>query len=145
MRLADEAATARLGQTIAAALQKGDVVLLSGELGAGKSALARSILRARGVTGSIPSPTFTLVQSYETPNLTIHHFDLYRVRNPRELDELGLEDAIDTGALLVEWPERAADRFPADALSITLSQAGGEARDADIAGPGRWRSILGVL
>ena len=124
MSLGSEAATVALGARIARGLHAGDAVLLSGELGAGKTALARGILRARGVTEHVPSPTFTLVQSYETPGLTVRHFDLYRVENARELDELGLDEALDEGAILVEWPERAPARWPADALHIGLAIAG---------------------
>jgi tRNA threonylcarbamoyl adenosine modification protein YjeE len=95
------------------------VVALSGELGAGKTALARAILRGRGVCGHVPSPTFTLVQAYETPGLTVHHFDLYRIERASELSELGLDDAIEGGAVLIEWPERGMPAYlAADALKI---------------------------
>jgi len=145
--LKDEAATAELGARIGAALARRDVVALSGELGAGKTALARAILRGRGVEGPVPSPTFTLVQAYETPHLTVHHFDLYRVEDESELRELGLEDAHEDGALLIEWPERGMPRpWAADALAIALAiGAGGETtRELRITGPARWREpILG--
>jgi tRNA threonylcarbamoyladenosine biosynthesis protein TsaE len=143
--LKDEAATAGLGARIAAALVPGDVVALSGELGAGKTALARAILRARGVEGHVPSPTFTLVQAYETPGLTVHHFDLYRVEDETELRELGLEDAREEGALLIEWPERGMPRsWIADALSISLAMAPAveTGRRARIVGPARWRAVF---
>jgi tRNA threonylcarbamoyladenosine biosynthesis protein TsaE len=141
--LKDEEATAGLGARIAQALAPGDVIALSGELGAGKTALARSILRARGVEGHVPSPTFTLLQAYETPGLTIHHLDLYRIENPRELMELGLEDALEEGALLIEWPERGMPaHLAADALEIALEARGESARIARISGPGRWRDAF---
>jgi tRNA threonylcarbamoyladenosine biosynthesis protein TsaE len=143
--LKDEAATARLGARIGAALAQGDVVALSGELGAGKTALARAILRGRGVEGHVPSPTFTLVQAYETPGLTVHHFDLYRVEEETELRELGLEDAHGEGALVIEWPERGMPRhWAADALSISLNIGGGgeTTRQLIIAGPARWRELF---
>jgi tRNA threonylcarbamoyladenosine biosynthesis protein TsaE len=143
--LKDEAATAQLGARIAGALTAGDVVALSGELGAGKTALARAILRGRGVEGHVPSPTFTLVQAYETPGLTVHHFDLYRVADESELRELGVEDARQDGALLIEWPERGMPRsWTDDALRIRLElQAGaGASREACIAGPVRWRETF---
>ncbi|HEY4265600.1 MAG TPA: tRNA (adenosine(37)-N6)-threonylcarbamoyltransferase complex ATPase subunit type 1 TsaE [Micropepsaceae bacterium] len=147
MTLKDEAATARLGARIAAALVPGDMVAFSGGLGAGKTALARAILRARGVEGHVPSPTFTLVQAYDTPGLTLHHFDLYRVEDEAELRELGLEDAREEGVLLVEWPERGMPRsWMDDALRISLSMApppaGETARLARIAGPARWREMF---
>jgi tRNA threonylcarbamoyl adenosine modification protein YjeE len=144
VELKDEAATAALGEQIAARLKKGDAVLLSGELGAGKTALARTILRALGVCEHVPSPTFTLVQPYETEALALWHFDLYRVENARDLDELGLEDALAQGAVLVEWPERAEGRLPSDALNIALSVTGEHSRAARITGPARWRAFMGT-
>jgi len=112
LTLDDETVTAALGARIATALRPGDVVALAGDLGAGKTALARAILRGLGVAGHVPSPTFTLVQSYETPGLTVHHFDLYRIEDKSELRELGLEEAKEDGAVLIEWPDRrrASDR-----------------------------------
>lgn len=142
MHLPDEHATMLLGARIARVLAAGDAVLLFGDLGAGKTALARAILRARGVTGAIPSPTFTLVQSYDTEGLTVHHFDLYRIKDPRELDEIGLDDALNGGAALIEWPERAEGRLPGNALSISLVHAGGDAREATFTGPARWRDFM---
>jgi tRNA threonylcarbamoyl adenosine modification protein YjeE len=138
--LADETATAALGARIARALKPGDAVLLKGDLGAGKTTLARAILRSLGVEGHVPSPTFTLVQNYQTRDLALFHFDLYRIENARELTELGMDDALEDGAVLVEWPERG---FPArlapDALTITLTQTGTNAREARIDGPQRWQ------
>lgn len=143
LALKDETATAELGARIGGALACGDVVALSGELGAGKTALARAVLRARGVTGHVPSPSFTLVQAYETPGLIVHHFDLYRIESPTELSELGLDDAMDRGALLIEWPERGMPaHLAADALNITLVSVGETAREAHITGPARWRRIF---
>ena len=142
MSLGSEAATQALGARIARGLRAGDAVLLSGELGAGKTALARAILRALGVTEHVPSPTFTLVQSYETPGLTLRHLDLYRVENPRELDELGIDEALDEGSILVEWPERAPSHWPADALHVALTIAGETSREATVCCPPRWRDII---
>ena len=140
--LEDEAATVALGARIADALRAGDAVLLSGELGAGKTALARAILRARGVTEHVPSPTFTLVQGYETGDLTVRHFDLYRIEDEWELDELGLDDALSEGAVLIEWPDRAATRLPEDALKVDLRVTSERSRKARISGPPRWRDVL---
>jgi tRNA threonylcarbamoyladenosine biosynthesis protein TsaE len=143
LTLRDEAATAELGARIAAALAPGDVVALSGELGAGKTALARAILRGLGVAGHIPSPTFTLVQAYETPGLTLHHFDLYRIERASELSELGLDDAVEGGAVLIEWPERGMpSHLAADALKITLEPTGETIRALKISGPARWRDVF---
>ena len=132
--LADETATVRLGEDIAAAVVPGDVVALVGDLGAGKTTLARALIRAvladPGI--DVPSPTFTLVQSYDG-DLPVHHFDLYRLSSPDELDELGLGEALAAGVVLVEWPERAGDRLPADALTVTLS-GDGDGRRASIGG-----------
>jgi tRNA threonylcarbamoyl adenosine modification protein YjeE len=140
--LEDEAATVALGAGIARGLKAGDAVLLEGELGAGKTALARAILRALGVAEYVPSPSFTLVQAYETPGLTVRHFDLYRITAASELNELGIDDALADGAVLIEWPERARERMPADALEIHLSARGDNSREAKISGPARWRSIV---
>ena len=123
--LPDEEATALLGEDIAAALQPGNVVALKGDLGAGKTTLARALVRALAAdpTLEVPSPTFTLVQAYET-RLPVAHFDLYRVGSPAELDELGFSDAAADGVVLIEWPERAGDRLPADAIVVELTQLG---------------------
>jgi tRNA threonylcarbamoyl adenosine modification protein YjeE len=141
--LNDEAATAALGARIAGGLKRGDAVLLRGELGAGKTALARAILRELGVDSHVPSPTFTLVQAYETPKLTVSHFDLYRILKPMELFELGLDDALEEGAALVEWPEHGfPKRFTGEALVVALSTVSEGAREAHISGPARWRAII---
>jgi tRNA threonylcarbamoyladenosine biosynthesis protein TsaE len=143
MDLADENATADLGARIARGLRAGDAVLLSGELGAGKTALARAVLRALGVDEHVPSPTFTLMQTYDTAKLTVRHLDLYRVEDARELDELGLDEALDDGALLVEWPERAAGRWPDDAMHVALTTTGETSRRVAVQAPSRWREVLG--
>src|SRR4029077_13530987 len=135
--LADLAATDALGARIAASIAVGDVIALRGDLGAGKTTLARAILRALGVSEPVPSPTFTLVQSYDTTRLTLRHFDLYRIVDSSELDELGIDEALDEGAALIEWPERAGGRLPHDALNVALTtNAGG--RHAHVSGPSRW-------
>jgi tRNA threonylcarbamoyladenosine biosynthesis protein TsaE len=145
--LADETATAELGARIAGGLEKGDAVLLKGDLGAGKTTLARAILRALGVQGHVPSPSFTLVQAYETGGVLVSHFDLYRIDDDGEMVELGIEDALDQGVVLVEWPERG---FPArlaqDAVTVALRQTSAQAREAHISGPKRWaRHIAGAV
>ena len=126
LKLADEEATRLFGEDIAAILAPGDVLALEGELGMGKTALARAILRALSDDPAleVPSPTFTLVQSYEDGRLPVRHFDLYRLSSPDELEELGFAEATREGAVLVEWPQRAGDMMPADAVTIALSEDG---------------------
>jgi len=137
--LPDLAATTTLGAAIAGQLAPGDAVLLSGDLGSGKTTLARAILTALGVDETVPSPTFTLVQAYETPRFPVSHYDLYRLKRPSEMDELGLDEALDDGAALIEWPERAEDRLPPDALRVHL--LADHARHATMTGPSRWRGL----
>ena len=139
--LPDLAATQKLGARIAALLAPGDTVALAGDLGAGKTTLARAILASLGVAENVPSPTFTLVQNYETAKLNISHYDLYRLKSPREMDELGLEEALELGAALIEWPERAETRLPQDRLMVELS-AQDDGRRAALSGPGRWRDLF---
>ena len=128
--LPDLAATAALGARIAAGLRPGDAVALWGDLGAGKTTLARAILRALGVTEDVPSPTFTLVQTYETPRLRVGHYDLYRLKSAREMEELGFDDALDDGAVLVEWPERAPEALPPEAPACAARRWRGRTRGA---------------
>jgi tRNA threonylcarbamoyl adenosine modification protein YjeE len=139
--LPDLAATQALGARIAAALVPGDAVALAGDLGAGKTTLARAILASLGVREAVPSPTFTLVQSYETPRLTVAHYDWYRLKTPRELDELGFRETLEDGAALVEWPERAPDYLPDNTLHLRLS-IDGDGRRVKITGPQRWTGIV---
>ena len=136
--LPDLAATEALGARIAAGVEPGDTVALEGDLGAGKTTLARAILRALGVTGAVPSPTFTLVQHYDTARLPVSHYDLYRIEQAEELDELGLEEALANGAVLIEWAERAGDRLPPDALHVRLAQDIQQQRVATLSGPTHW-------
>ena len=115
-------ATAALGARIARSLRPGDLLTLSGPLGAGKSVLARGLVRALTSPGEeVPSPTFTLIQLYDGPDFPLAHMDLYRLRRPEEAWELGLEDALADGAAVVEWPERLGDDLPADRLAVTLA------------------------
>jgi tRNA threonylcarbamoyladenosine biosynthesis protein TsaE len=139
--LPDLAATRDLGARIAAALRIGDVVALEGDLGTGKTTLARAILEALGVRETVPSPTFTLVQHYETPRLQVQHYDLYRIERAHEIEELGLDEALDEGAVLIEWPERAPAWLPDDRLHVRLSLSRG-ARQATVSGPSRWLTAM---
>lgn len=127
--LPDMAATGRLAGRLALALAPGDIVALVGDLGAGKTELARAIIRA--LTGDpeaeVPSPTFTLVQTYDTLEATVWHFDLYRLETPDEALELGLEEAFEDGISLIEWPDRLGAWLPrrAAVLRMTLAPGGG--------------------
>jgi tRNA threonylcarbamoyladenosine biosynthesis protein TsaE len=122
IRLADAAATEELGASLAPALRPGDVVALFGGLGAGKTTLARGILKGLGHDGDVASPTFPIVQVYEPPQVRIPlwHVDLYRIEHALELEELGIEDALADAALLIEWPERLP-RLSPDALKLRLA------------------------
>ncbi|MGV8997433.1 MAG: tRNA (adenosine(37)-N6)-threonylcarbamoyltransferase complex ATPase subunit type 1 TsaE [Parvibaculaceae bacterium] len=144
--LHNEAATAALGHALAPLLALGDFVTLTGDLGAGKTALARAIIRARlgDEHEDVPSPTFTLIQTYEAPDLLITHADLYRLDDPSELRELGLNEALDEGAVLMEWPDRM-DRLPSSRLDIVLTLADGGARHATLTGHGTWANRLSAL
>jgi len=138
MILEDEAATARLGAAIARGLQVGEAVCLSGPLGAGKSTLARALIRTLTTPGEdVPSPTFTLVQFYEGRRLKIAHFDLYRLTDPDEAYEIGLDEALDDGAAVIEWPERLAGRLPPDRLDVEISLEGA-GRGARLTPHGTW-------
>ena len=118
--LPDEKATAAFAARLAALAVPGDVIALQGELGAGKTALARAFIRARGGDETVPSPTFTLVQLYDLPGGTVWHFDLYRLRQPDEAWELDIEDAFRDGISLIEWPERLGGLLPARRLLAAL-------------------------
>jgi tRNA threonylcarbamoyladenosine biosynthesis protein TsaE len=141
MILDDEAATGRLGTELAAMLRPGDVVTLSGPLGVGKTALARAVLHALGHEGDVPSPSFAIVQPYEEVDPPVWHVDLFRIEEPGELEELGLDSAGDS-ALIVEWPERAGQAAWPDALRLALDfeQGGGRRLTAMVpaAWQGRW-------
>ncbi|WP_309644424.1 tRNA (adenosine(37)-N6)-threonylcarbamoyltransferase complex ATPase subunit type 1 TsaE [Phenylobacterium sp.] len=142
-RLDDEAATGALGAAIARELRTGEAICLSGPLGAGKSTLARALVRALTTPNEeVPSPTFTLVQFYEGHRLKVAHFDLYRLTSAEEAYEIGLDEALDDGAAVIEWPERLEGHLPPDRLDIEIvidiSPDGGEARRARLVPAGAW-------
>lgn len=119
--LPDDAATERFGAALATALQPNWIVYLQGDLGAGKTALARAILRALGYRSKVKSPTYTLIEPYTLPGLMVYHLDLYRLGDPEELEYIGLRDLLDTPALLlVEWPERGYGYLPPATLIVRL-------------------------
>lgn len=134
-------ATDRLGRALAAVARPGDIILLEGPIGAGKSHLARAYIRARlGQAEEVPSPTFTLVQQYDgTP--PIWHADLYRLSHPDDLFELGLEEAFGRDICLVEWPDRFGAARPTEALTVAL-RAEGEGRVATLRGGAAWEDRL---
>ena len=129
--LPDPAATVALARTLATRLAVGDILRLEGDLGAGKTELARALIRhVAHAEIEVPSPTFTLAQHYPLATLAILHVDLYRIGDPDEVLELGIGEALSDGCVLVEWPEKADDLLPATGLRITLRHGGGTARTA---------------
>ncbi|MBB2205717.1 tRNA (adenosine(37)-N6)-threonylcarbamoyltransferase complex ATPase subunit type 1 TsaE [Gluconacetobacter takamatsuzukensis] len=137
INLPDQQATEALARRLAGAARPGDAILLSGVLGAGKSVFSRAFLRAAcdDPALEVPSPTYTLVQTYDAPGGSIAHFDLWRLDGPEGLHELGWDDACE-GIVLVEWPDRLGALAPADALRIELLVTGEETRAARIGGWG---------
>lgn len=142
MILADEAATLALGARLARAVRAGDVIALSGGLGAGKTTLARGLLGALGLTGEAPSPTFAIVQTYAPPEtrLAVAHIDLYRIEHPEEAEELGLDDLRSDHLLLVEWPERLGAGAWDDALRLSFEQAPEHGRRLTAEVPPSWEA-----
>jgi tRNA threonylcarbamoyladenosine biosynthesis protein TsaE len=130
MYLADCQATETVGRRLADATRIGDVIALSGPLGAGKTSLARGLISGLGFLGDVPSPSFGIVIPYDIPDvrLPVWHVDLYRIEDFAELAELGLDDARADGVLLIEWPERMGERLWPDALRLDLGHEGGERR-----------------
>jgi tRNA threonylcarbamoyl adenosine modification protein YjeE len=144
--LPDENATAALAARLAALARPGDVIALKGELGAGKTSFARAFIRARGGDEAVPSPTFTLAQTYELLGGTVWHFDLYRLRAPEEVWELGIEEAFAEGIALIEWPERLGILLPPKHLLVTLEfGTKPSARRATLSGNGAWAPRLAAV
>ncbi|MCB1878268.1 MAG: tRNA (adenosine(37)-N6)-threonylcarbamoyltransferase complex ATPase subunit type 1 TsaE [Chromatiales bacterium] len=134
LALADEAATLALGAELARRCPPGTVIHLHGDLGAGKTTLARGFLRELGWTGPVRSPTYTLLEPYDLPAGTVVHLDLYRLADPEELEYLGLDDLLAARAtMLVEWPRQGGDRLPKPGLTVQL-QPVGTAREALLEG-----------
>jgi len=139
MRLETAVDVEAFGARLAPLLRAGDIVLLEGDLGAGKTTLARGILRGLGLAAEAPSPTFAILQGYEVPevSLPVGHADLYRISQP-EVEELGLDDWLVDGALLVEWPDRLEGRFTHVALNLRLTVAQDGARLLTAGVPAAW-------
>lgn len=144
MILAGPTETAAIGAALAPLLRPGDVVALAGDLGAGKTTLARGLLHALGFVGEVPSPSFPIVIPYAPPELSLPlwHVDLYRIDDAQEIEELGLDEARADTALLIEWPERMGARLWPDALRLRIERDGDDARrltwDLSAAWEGRW-------
>ena len=151
IELADEAATAALAARLAAVAEPGDVLALSGPLGSGKTVFARAFINARSaVPQEVPSPTYTLHQTYEFPAsggaVPVHHFDLFRIGDAGEIRELGMEDAFAGGISLIEWPDLVNGLLPADRLEVALDQgANPDSRQATLVGFGTWGKRLEAI
>lgn len=141
IRLEDAAASEALGARLAGLARPGDVIALSGQLGAGKTSIARGLLAALGLEGEAPSPSFAIVQPYAPPEVRfpVLHVDLYRIDDPAEAEELGLDDARYDSLLMVEWPERLAASTWADALWLTLTIEPDGARGLTARVPAAWK------
>ena len=138
--LEDEAATEAFGARLGAMLQVGDVITLSGNLGAGKTSLARGVLHSLGFSGDVPSPSFPLIIPYAPPDVRIGvwHVDLYRIEHAEEIEELALEEALADGALLIEWPERLGAKGWKNALALRLEIAPNDTRTLTASFPPAW-------
>ena len=142
IRLENAEATEKLGAAIGRIIRPGDVIALFGELGMGKTTLARGILHALGLEGDVASPTFPIVQTYEVPDVRIPlwHVDLYRIEDPDEIEELGLDEARADAALVIEWPERLGGALWVDALRIRFASAPDGARALTAIVPPAWET-----
>ncbi len=142
---ATEGETRAFAARLAALCKPGDCLLLQGDLGAGKTALARGFIQSLVPNTEVTSPTFNLVQTYDAAPATIWHFDLYRLKSPSELAEIGLDDALESGITLIEWPEIAQSHWPKHALTIQL-QASGDSRTLTLSGASaRWKQHFATL
>lgn len=142
-----EAETAAIAAALAAQCRREDCILLTGDLGAGKTTFARGFIHALcNPAEEVVSPTFTLVQTYHGNNIQLWHFDLYRLKSPRELQEIGLDEALATGISLIEWPELARDLLPASALTVHISSDAGTQRKITFSGkPEIWQSRFAAI
>lgn len=141
MRLSSPEDSLALGERLAAVVRPGDVIALSGPLGAGKTSIARGLLAALGLEEEAPSPSFAIVQPYDPPQVRfpVLHVDLYRIEDPEEAEELGLDEAREDSLLIVEWPERLGDEYWRDALWLDLELTPDGARALTAKVPAAWR------
>ncbi len=146
LHIENEVAMERLGNMIAACLKGGEIIYLKGELGAGKTTLTRGLLRGLGYSGTVKSPTYTLVENYELSPVAVYHFDLYRLNDPEELEDMGIRDYCQGQAVcLFEWPERGTGVLPDADLMVAISHAD-SARDVTVsAGSASGNIMLGNL
>jgi tRNA threonylcarbamoyladenosine biosynthesis protein TsaE len=142
--LGNETATRALGAALATHIKPGDIIALRGDLGAGKTSLARGLIGALCGAQEVPSPTYTLVQTYDGPSFGIWHFDLYRLDDPGDVWELGIEEALEDGVCLIEWPERIESLLSGAELNIEI-EFDGDGRTAIISGNKQWGSRLAKL
>ena len=144
-----EADTQELGERLAQGLRLGGIIYLEGDLGAGKTTLSRFLIQALGHSGSVKSPTYTLVEPYQIGELVVYHFDLYRLSDPEELEFMGIREYFADGVVcLIEWPERGGDRIPAADLVVTLNRVkdGNHQRRAQVKAIGKkGQNLLGEL
>ncbi|MEE8275933.1 MAG: tRNA (adenosine(37)-N6)-threonylcarbamoyltransferase complex ATPase subunit type 1 TsaE [Alphaproteobacteria bacterium] len=145
-RLDGPAATKALAASLAPHLRAGDVIALEGELGTGKTTFARGLIAALGGVGEVPSPTFTMVQAYDTAPAPLWHFDLYRLATPADAYELGIEEAVATAISVVEWPDRLGALLPRDRLDVRLAfDAEPDVRRVRLVGYGAWAARLAAI
>lgn len=136
------AETRALGERLANQLRAGDAVLLSGPMGAGKSELARGIARGLGISGAVTSPTFTILNLYDTGRVPLYHFDWYRLGSSEELYELGMDEYLTgDGIAVVEWPEQASDVTPTSYLLVTITPTSQSSREIAINEEGGFRAL----
>lgn len=147
LSLPEEARTVALGRRLAELIDPPFLLFLRGELGAGKTTLARGLLRALGYSGPVRSPTFSLLETYDLPERTVHHLDLYRLGDPEELETIGFRELFEPSAIvMIEWPERAEERLPRPDLDLRLAMLeGGERRVRLLARSARGRALLAGL
>ena len=143
--LATETMTRTLAGQIADLAEPGDLIALWGDLGSGKTAFARGLITALTGETEVPSPTFSLVQTYDAPAFVIWHFDLYRLDQPRDVLELGFDDALNDDLVLVEWPERLGDYLPGDRLDLRFRLVAAGGRFVRLEAHGSWVERLNAL
>lgn len=143
---ATEAETEAMARRLAPAAKAGDVIALSGDLGAGKTVFARAFIQSLTGVTEVPSPTFTLVQTYEATYAEIYHFDLYRLERPEDALELGIDDAFAEGISLIEWPENLGPYLPREVLRVQIDQSADDtARQITLDGGKNWAGRLAGL